>query len=885
MMALDKLITASGLSREALERRVVSEEHRLKIAMEIGKDWEILATFIGVPPEDVYDIKQEHTQQVNMRVSLMRRWHELYGREATYLKLINGLMKVRRRDLIDSLLSQLRTNEFRAPRLPINTDDNCCSKFLVGLTLLLCVALLFTFSMHSPISKGLRNFKVYNITEYLYCQETCPWPGKSIQSKLSNAHNNSNNDSTTNFGPCAPEADLPSIPDDEIFVGRENDITMVINMMTSAYIINIKGAPGIGKSTLAIHVGHEMVTNGASVRYINIAEELSLLIMNNSKNRFKSTMVQNYSLKTKSVTDISPTFLQIVQNYDKSSSHTESFVQKLLKWSDNISCPTILILDNCEDILGSSSRDKFISLIDSLITRSQSNLHIITVSSDTQSLNSFNHWAVANLSLSASVQFLEKMAPVNLIDNSYLTAIAELVEGHPLALKIIGKLLNDSQGKHIVDIIRKELEKNAFKVLNVSKTLRTILDVAFGRLGVLKECGYILGLFPGSFDKTASMAVSSADCFELYTRYSLLDEYQLAYHYRCKMQRIIKDYVKEKLNSIDEMRFNIKFEEYYLQFLLRYAIESSFNDFERYSLSLETHNFDQLKVLLLQHKLLSAKQLAVLAFLVSEKYLELERLHEYFDLYMDKLSDVCQLLSPVTCGEFYLYVVKFSYRNCKCETIIEYVKNVFHSPCMNVFKCSVVDQIVNVCKDSRFEMLCKQFSYQEMSFIEFVGKTCHFGGDITYDCIAIDNSIIDPMSTACAINCLPAFLVVTIVGHEHISIQWCLKWFMLLPVLGLSVSSIYQVLDVICLIFSMELDFLSALVVQRVSRKFCISISTILIWFIFLTCTWKLYHKIVKNFNCVNIVSCIVTSFIGIVTVWYICQIQLFVCQILPTCV
>ena len=86
---LDELITASGLSRGALERRVVSEEHRLKIAMEIGKDWEILATFIKVPPRDVDDIKQEHTQQANMRVFLMRRWHELYGSEATYLKLID----------------------------------------------------------------------------------------------------------------------------------------------------------------------------------------------------------------------------------------------------------------------------------------------------------------------------------------------------------------------------------------------------------------------------------------------------------------------------------------------------------------------------------------------------------------------------------------------------------------------------------------------------------------------------------------------------------------------------------------------------------------------------------------------------------------------------
>ena len=34
-----------------------------------------------------------------------------------------------------------------------------------------------------------------------------------------------------------------------------------------------------------------------------------------------------------------------------------------------------------------------------------------------------------------------------------------------------------------------------------------IIDLAFNRLGILKECGYILSLFPGSFDESSGLAI------------------------------------------------------------------------------------------------------------------------------------------------------------------------------------------------------------------------------------------------------------------------------------------------------------------------------------------------------------------------------------------
>ena len=61
----------------------------------------------------------------------------------------------------------------------------------------------------------------------------------------------------------SPESDLPIIH--PLFAGRENDVHQVLLEVARAHIVNINGAPGFGKSTLAIHVSYEVVKNGTSV--------------------------------------------------------------------------------------------------------------------------------------------------------------------------------------------------------------------------------------------------------------------------------------------------------------------------------------------------------------------------------------------------------------------------------------------------------------------------------------------------------------------------------------------------------------------------------------------------------------------------------------------
>ena len=64
--------------------------------------------------------------------------------------------------------------------------------------------------------------------------------------------------------------DLPLL--DGLFVGREQDTIEVVRKAMNANILNINGAPGFGKSTVAIHAGYRLFKDCISVRYIDIEE-------------------------------------------------------------------------------------------------------------------------------------------------------------------------------------------------------------------------------------------------------------------------------------------------------------------------------------------------------------------------------------------------------------------------------------------------------------------------------------------------------------------------------------------------------------------------------------------------------------------------------------
>lgn len=523
-----------------------------------------------------------------------------------------------------------------------------------------------------------------------------------------------------------PESDLPIIH--PLFVGREDDVRQVMYRVTRAHIVNINGAPGFGKSTLAIHVGYEFVKNRTSVRYINIEDKV-VSQMQKFKGKAKhifDSKPHSHRAQKSSLIEISRSSLSTLRS-GKLRIESENLFEELQQWSEKIYCTSILILDNCDDILISTSRYEFLNLINLLVTKSRLRLHIIIVSCERLLfLDSFDYWTVRELNQLASVDLLDKIAPA--IDNESLRAVAELVEGCPLALKVIGQLLHIN-GVQLIHKVRKELITILDKASVPEQRFRMIMDVAFNRLGILKDCGYMLSLFPGSFDERTGNAIvynydnSHDECLETFLKHSLLNDFYLAFNYRYKIHRLIKEYLQEKFSTRDNTTFVTRFKKHFVTLLLIHAIKQEIDDDEKYTLSLDLHNFDHLKKILMSDIHPSTKELAAMAFLFDIKLIQLEELYRYSALYIKNIREVHLYLNPKLYGQLYTNIVKYLYQQCKCETLTAYIQNFIVSPCMEHFQCEVVTHLQSLYTFGLF-----QLSDNESSFIDLIiGLHCSRG--------------------------------------------------------------------------------------------------------------------------------------------------------------
>ena len=253
------------------------------------------------------------------------------------------------------------------------------------------------------------------------------------------------------------------------FVGREGDIAKLSELMNNAHIININGAPGFGKSMLAIHVGHDMAKRGTSVRYVDVVDKFSLIqtfrsdmfTRDNDEHRHQ-TMGTSKDLAQTSTSTINEIILLL---FNKRSDVSKLVVEELLEWSRRIKSRTVLILDNCDELIYyDASRERLIHLIKTMIENSNNQLYVILTSHQQLFiLDDFETLTIKELTIPASVELLSLLAPG--ISSTQLEHVASLVEGCPLALKVVGKLLH-KEGDRLTQIFQNELMKHPIKVLD-----------------------------------------------------------------------------------------------------------------------------------------------------------------------------------------------------------------------------------------------------------------------------------------------------------------------------------------------------------------------------------------------------------------------------------
>lgn len=491
--------------------------------------------------------------------------------------------------------------------------------------------------------------------------------------------------------------------------------------MSIAHIININGAPGFGKSLLAIQTGYEMVWRGSTVRYIDAADKFLASkyfdMESTSSEEQKQAKPASVNSKSFSLTQKSQSAMMrkpLPKNDWILTESTDTVMKNLVTWSKKIQCPTVLILDNCDDLISSDmAQDNLVQSMKKMLQNSKYLLHIIVTSrQQLYILDDFESLVIKELSKAASIKLLQLLAPN--ISANHSEVVASLVEGCPLALKVVGMLLHKQEDR-LSEYFQEELLKHPIKVLDKASTQKdrfgAIMDLVYKQLGYnMQQCGHYISLFPGSFAHQAGSEIIPIDhCLENFLEQSLFDKYYVGdqiqnhSHHTCyKMHRLIREYFREKGRSNFAVRdlqqdFKNRYCSYFADYILNLTSVDEIPEEHLYLYSLETHNVHHFLNLLLAKVVHTPKELTVLAYAVGEKLLSVNSVRSKFPQMMGVIRDICHhnAMKHKKCGQLFSFIIKHLYLECKCNNTYDYMTQIFSSPmaCKDLFPCSTVAEI------------------------------------------------------------------------------------------------------------------------------------------------------------------------------------------------
>ena len=735
MPDLERLCLCNGLAKEELERP--ADDHlldQISTDPDLEVQLECLATSIDITTTEVYDIRQSEPSASRCR-ALFKRWKQRYGSEATYAKLIKGLEDPSngRRDLTEVVLKyvagtllQEKTVKERF-RLSWRWRDTLLT--LAFLAFILGFVMIFypgTYLMLKSNYDDTIHRSDLRVTEYVSIPQTDDIPTSDTDFDHYNYSDvllkQCRSQSEPNTSRCTDVySDLPNILSN-VFIGRSKDIEEIARRIQTASIVNVNGAPGFGKSSVVIRTGYVLVDNGTSVRYIDVEEQLPLFSKSFESDNYEpqtSSYNASHHHKDKKTTAVLHKMSSISHHYDRVNPRkteiSSSYIKRLILWSKKVECFTVLILDNCDNVITTYHKDQFINLVLTLIRGSRNYIHVVFVTQAKVLLvDSFEQWTVREMTTKDSIELLQTLAPG--ITSGDAETVSNFVERCPLALKVVGNMLHLYGGDTLTKKMELELQRNPIDVLDHADQrrlqFRFIMELAISRIEELltSECDYSVSLFPGTFSWEAGTSIldvaHSKVCLDTLIKYSLLDEYfHYGYVHRYRMHRLIKEFLKDKVTDLSKQRFEDRFSEYFQHFLMQHVMVGlkTFSEIEEYELSLETLNVHHyIGILIAQERELTSEELAILSYGQSKDLVSFTSLEPLYKHFVKSLTQVCLILDSDAelCGKFYSRIIENLYSECKCENVSRYFKYLLNSSCpctspdMNgVFQCQMVHNI------------------------------------------------------------------------------------------------------------------------------------------------------------------------------------------------
>ena len=147
------------------------------------------------------------------------------------------------------------------------------------------------------------------------------------------------------------------------FLGRDKDLNEISHLLihpasSGVTMVNIYGAPAVGKSTLAIHIGYTLAAHGIAIRYIP-AQDAHYLLSDESTPQ-SPTVTKKPKVNVRNSSELSVSYSDIVLSWYSLSEHRYvlASAQHLLEWAMGLKNDTLLILDNCDHFLQSEKYEQ-----------------------------------------------------------------------------------------------------------------------------------------------------------------------------------------------------------------------------------------------------------------------------------------------------------------------------------------------------------------------------------------------------------------------------------------------------------------------------------------------------------------------------------------------
>ena len=364
------------------------------------------------------------------------------------------------------------------------------------------------------------------------------------------------------------------------FLGRDKEVKDLVRLLdpdtTDVRTVSIVGPPGFGKSSLAIHVGHEMVDRGVVVNYVNLDET--------AVDGIPEKIIGNAGITT-----------------------MNNSINRLLKWArDDVEYPVVIILDNCDVILH-KERDKFQNVLQH-VRRSATVMikFLLTTKHKINFLDEFEEYSLEEIGFEASCNLLCHMTKLK-IDEPTCRSVTKLTGNVPLALKVVGATLR-TRTKNITQVIS-NLERKFLKTLNPSdldQKVNASLVLSYNCLNERqKKLGQYLALFPGSFavfDACIILKdVMGSDCDSITAEIEVLEQRSLL-QFLGKGRYQFHKITKEFFSAIEQSHEEKHISAFLTRFLVRYGNKLYHlsviykNDYisALHTLGIEKHNFQHL---------------------------------------------------------------------------------------------------------------------------------------------------------------------------------------------------------------------------------------------------------------------------------------------------